>query len=265
MIFWNCQINPLCLNYNSPTMRKQTNPVPYNSYPGGKSGDGTFQAIINHIPPHRCFMSLFAGNCGIFKNIRKPEWAILNDIDTNVMNDWYTTGLSLAGDVRFYNMDAITFLDTVLRTAEYTRLLKDTFIYLDPPYKMDTRKFSRDLYEFEMSDTDHENLLIKAVNIPCMVMISHYPCDLYNDMLSGWNTFDYMSNTRGAPAMERIYMNYHLDGHLHDYSYIGGNFREREKYKRIKTNLFAKLDRMQPLLRNALLQEYELQYRNKYQ
>ena len=59
-------------------------------------------------------------------------------------------------------------------------------------------------------------------------MISHYPCDLYDSILKNWNRFDFKSTTRRGLATDSIYYNYDLDGHLHDYSYIGANFRERE-------------------------------------
>lgn len=236
------------------------NPTPYKGYNGGKSGAGTYQFIINHIPPLRVYMALFAGNDGVFKHMRRAEWTVLNDISPGVMDEWRQLGLELIGDVRLYRENATFFLKNTLNTAEYKRLWKHTFIFLDPPYLKSTRKSKTDLYEYEMNETEHEWLLQGVLDVPegVKVMITHYPCELYDRMLSGWKTIDFKNTTRGGQVTERLYMNYELDGSLHDYQYIGINFRQREKYKRIKTNLFAKLDRMEPLLRNAFLQEYEL-------
>lgn len=247
-------------------MTNPKNTVPFQNYFGGKSGAGTFQSIINHIPPHRVFMALFAGNCGIFKNMRRAEWSVINDIDSDVFKAWYETGIWVPGDVRLENKDARDFLRYDIRSAEYSRLLKDTFVYLDPPYLMSTRRGQLDVYSHEFAtEKQHIELLDIVTTLPqgVKVMISHYPNKLYDDSLTDWHKFDFKSKTRKGLADERIYMNYELDGHLHDYSYIGQNFRVREKYKRIKTNFFLKLDRMEPLLRNAMLQEYDLEHRNK--
>jgi DNA adenine methylase len=238
--------------------------VPYQNYFGGKSGAGTYQKIINHIPPHRVFLTLFAGNCGIFKYIRPAEWSVINDIDPDVMEAWAATGLILQGDIKLSNKDARAFLREDINDLEYYRQKQHLFIYLDPPYLMETRRSQLEIYKHEMTVEQHIDLLsIISARPDLKIMISHYPCDLYDTMLAGWNTFDFESKTRKGMATERIYYNYELDGRLHDYSYIGQNFRVREKYKRIKTNFFLKLDRMEPLLRNALLQEYELKHRKK--
>lgn len=252
------------MNNKTPVMHKTLqNAVPFQSYFGGKSGAGVYQSIINHIPPHRVFMSLFAGNCGVFKNMRRAEWSIINDIDPDVGRAWHATGLDVAGDLRLYIMDALVFLRTQLTSPEYSRLLKHTFIYLDPPYLKETRKSQSDTYRYEFGKFWQHNELIETVkSLPSYikVMISHYPCDLYDNELSDWNTFDFKAQTRRGQAVERIYMNYELNGTLHDYSYIGRNFRQREAYNRQLVNFTKKLDRMEPLLRNAMLQAYELQH-----
>jgi DNA adenine methylase len=245
--------------------RTVPNSTPFQNYFGGKSGAGVYQSIINHIPPHRVFMTLFAGNCGVFKYMRRAEWSIINDLDYQVFEKWHATGLWVNGDVRILNKDALTFLTGDLKDAEYQRQWKHTFIYLDPPYLKSSRRGQLDVYDKQLSELQHIELLDIVLALPkeIKVMISHYPCPLYDEKLKGWQIFDFEAKTRQGMATERIYMNYQLDGHLHDYSYIGSNFRVREKYKRIITNFFLKLDRMEPLLRNAMLQEYELQHRNK--
>jgi hypothetical protein len=91
-------------------------------------------------------------------------------------------------------------------------------------------------------------------------MISHYPCELYDNELAGWIWHDYKSMTRHGLADERIYMNYPTPTVLHDYSYIGTNFTKRQTLKRSKTNILNKLDRLDPLLRNAVLAEINEHY-----
>ena len=48
-------------------------------------------------------------------------------------------------------------------------------------------------------------------------------------------------------------MNYPEPLELHDYRYLGSNFRQRERLKRIRVRWLARLDRMDALERYALL------------
>lgn len=47
------------------------------TYPGGKSGTGTYQTIINLQPPHRVFISALLGHCGIMRNKRPAERQVI--------------------------------------------------------------------------------------------------------------------------------------------------------------------------------------------
>ncbi|WP_432328885.1 hypothetical protein ACRQ5D_10775 [Mucilaginibacter sp. P25] len=131
-----------------------------------------------------------------------------------------------------------------------------TFIYIDLPYLFSTRKGQRPVYRFEADEFKHI-AVIKATRAlkHARVMFSHYPNDLYDEMLAGWQTFNFMSTTRKGQVLERIYYNYELTDQLHDYSYIGEDFREREALSRVKKNFIRKLKRLDPQLRNAILQD----------
>jgi DNA adenine methylase len=54
-------------------------------------------------------------------------------------------------------------------------------------------------------------------------------------------------------VQEWLWMNYPPPIELHDYRYLGNNFRERERLKRIKSRWVSRLDRMGDLERYALL------------
>ena len=81
----------------------------------------------------------------------------------------------------FHNEDA---MDVIERHNK-----KQSFIYLDPPYTMD----SRDGYGYahELAGDDemsyHQRLLSLAVDSPAFIAISGYHSELYDDMLSGWH------------------------------------------------------------------------------
>ena len=60
-----------------------------------------------------------------------------------------------------------------------------TLFYVDPPYVHDTR-FNPDGYEVEMNELEHEELLKLLLGVSGRVLLSGYKCDLYMDMLTGW-------------------------------------------------------------------------------
>ncbi len=68
--------------------------------------------------------------------------------------------------------------------------------------------------------------------LPCKVMISGYASDLYDNMLDGWLKITFRANTHQGIAIETLWMNYPEPALLHDYSYLGADFREREHIKR---------------------------------
>lgn len=84
---------------------------------------------------------------------------------------------------------------------------KDTFIYIDPPYLQDTRK--KYLYNHEMTDEQHAELLQIVKESDCKIMISAYENELYNNTLVDWRK-EYKSTTAecSRKRTEVIYMNY---------------------------------------------------------
>ncbi|TSA44024.1 DNA adenine methylase [bacterium] len=92
--------------------------------------------------------------------------------------------------VRIENKDSIElFSDFSNRPA--------TLVYFDPPYLADrTQGYDHD----QCSEEYHERLLITASNAKCMVFLSGYENDLYNDYLTpanGWHKRLFKATTRG--------------------------------------------------------------------
>lgn len=221
----------------------------YKSYNGGKSGSGTYQTLINRIPPHITFISTFLGNCGVARHIKPAASTYLNDIDDLVIAEWLKA--ALPGTFQLWNKSAVEALEWV-KCMDNDK----TFVFHDPPYLKDTRKSQADLYRYEMTHLEHEVFLAAALKLNnAMQMICHYPNPLYDELLKGWNTFDYYSRTRNGMAHERIYYNYELGDQLHDYGYLGENFRQRERITRIKNNFLLKLDRLDAKERNKILSD----------
>ncbi|MFJ8064881.1 DNA adenine methylase [Psychrobacillus sp. NPDC096426] len=79
-------------------------------------------------------------------------------------------------NVQIENIDATKLID------RYNR--PDVLMYIDPPYVMATRKGA--IYENEMSDEDHMNLIDYLLKHTGSVLLSGYDNEIYNDMLKGW-------------------------------------------------------------------------------
>jgi len=224
---------------------------PFQTYNGGKNGSGVYQAIINQIPPHLVFISGFAGNCGVLANKRPASMAnIAIDLDTSVSEAWK----EIPGIISL-NQDTTRFIPDLIRSYP-ADIIPNIYLFLDPPYLKSVRSGSGNYYKKEMLDQDqHEVLLDMVQQLPVMVGLVHYPCDLYDNTLSDWRKVDFTGRTRSGTRTERLYMNYPPPEQLHDYRYIGNDFRERELYRKSRNNIVAKFKRMEPLERNYIIQE----------
>ncbi len=61
---------------------------------------------------------------------------------------------------------------------------QDVLLYVDPPYPLSTRNDR--LYSHEMSDADHVQLLKALDSHKGSVILSGYPCSLYDERLAHW-------------------------------------------------------------------------------
>lgn len=122
----------------------------YSNYFGGKSGNGTYQTIINHIPPHDVFYSLYLGNCGITRNIKPAMLNVLNDLDSRVIDRWRES--VLPSNYALYNEPAINILKAMQDGFYLQKSFERGFIYLDPPYRKSSRKSQADIYKYELTD-----------------------------------------------------------------------------------------------------------------
>jgi len=87
---------------------------------------------------------------------------------------------------------------------------KDVFIYLDPPYLHSTRK--KYLYQYEMDDNEHEELMQTVTKHPGRILISGYENEMYNDYLSGWKKSNKKTTAeRGLERKEVLWMNYDIE------------------------------------------------------
>lgn len=225
------------------------------NYPGNKSSSSAYPTIMNHIPRHKWYVELFAGSAEVAKKIVDSESQVtpfvtlneLNPIVCELLRNEFHDGISVVND------DAICYLNTY--NSIFFAHCDKTFIYLDPPYLLSSRRSGGDIYgSFEMSDDDHVKLLTAALQCKSMVMISGYKSALYDHYLKDWQRVEFDVMTRRGPATEIIWMNYNIDDHLlHTYDYIGHGRTDRQRINRKQLRMINKIESLPIREREKLL------------
>lgn len=216
------------------------------AYDGGKGGPGVWQWIINQLPPHKLYIEAFLGDGAVLRHKRPAERSIGIEINPAVVAErWQHHGLPGCSVICG---DALHWLD-----REWPA---DTLVYLDPPYLMSTRSSQRQLYQYELAErAEHLELLRLTKRLRCMVAISGYHSQLYVEQLAHWRTSSFWTvNRAGKRVQEWLWMNYPAPLELHDYRFLGKDFRERERIKRKKQRWTEKLRTMPDLERYALME-----------
>lgn len=102
-------------------------------------------------------------------------------------------------DAQIENIDAV---ELIRRYSD-----ENTLIYCDPPYLPELRK--KNMYKDEYSKEQHIQLLEALKNSKAKVVISGYDNELYNDMLSNWQTDEINTIAQmGLHRTEKIWMNF---------------------------------------------------------
>lgn len=121
------------------------------------------------------------------------------------LRNWYRLPDSIAETaerLRCVQIDNRPALE-VIRRFDYP----DVFMYIDPPYLLGTRTAKQ--YRHEMTESDHEELLLTLVKMKAKIMVSGYESDLYNWFLQGWHKGHFRSNAEyGGNRQETVWMNY---------------------------------------------------------
>jgi DNA adenine methylase len=241
-------------------------------YPGAKAQDVVWQQIINLFPPHRHYVELFAGSAQILRH-KKPATGInmAIDVDKSVADNY--SGM-IPKQAEYVTMNAFQVLRDMCSVKQKTQLAiqeistpyfpdeppswifdRETLVYLDPPYPFEARRDKqRKLYGYELNDGDHRVLCNLIKSVRCMVAISTYPNDLYNDYLANWHYTDIQTANHGGPAIERVYTNYKPGPLLHQYDFVGKNNMHRQILKRKVARYVGKFKAFSPIERNAIIE-----------
>lgn len=212
------------------------------TYPGGKGR--AYQRIISLMPPHATYIETHLGGGSVLRRKRAARRSIAIDLDEGVIARWRASGVR---DVDFVHGCAIGFL----RGYEFSG---DEFVYSDPPYWPDARRRTR-CYRHDCTRDDHHALLATLKALPCRVMLSGYANPVYDEELAGWTRHSVLNQTRTGPVEEWVWTNYTPDHRLHDYSYVGIDFRDRERIRRSRQTQVRRLRRAPPIERAAMLSD----------
>ena len=212
------------------------------NYPGGKGS--TYQKFINIMPPHEVYIETHLGGGAVMRNKLPAERNIGIEIDPNVIALWSSN--ATPKNLELICGDAIEYL------KGYQFIGKE-LVYCDPPYLRNTRKKIYPLYKYEYTVDQHEELLNVIKSLPCMVMISGYKSHLYFESLKVWYTHSFRAKTHHGTATEWVWMNYSPPIKLHDYHYLGDNFRAREIIKKKTERWISRFKKMPVLEREAIL------------
>ena len=217
------------------------------SYPGSKGQDGVWQRIIGQMRPHDVYIEGFAGSAKIFRIKKRATVSYLFDKDPGAAS---ALGLEFIGRENVF-VENCNFIEW-LQTTCLKQIFEGSVIYCDPPYPLSTRK-GREYYRHEMTDEDHVALLSALAAVKADVLISGYPCPLYDEALKDWRCIRYRTRTRGATVTECLWCNFPEPEVLHDWRFAGGNYRQRLYLSRLKKRWLAKLARMEPRQRGFVL------------
>ena len=212
------------------------------SYPGSKAQAGVFQRIIGQMPPHTVYVEPFFGSGQVFWRKRRAASTIVIDRVPGIL-----AKAGAEAGVQAVAGDALELLPELAPA-----LTAEAVVYCDPPYLLNTRQ-GRFYYDHEMTDQDHARFLALLQALPCRVLVSHYPCELYGAALQSWRCIRYLTMTRGGKRMECLWANFPEPTELHDWRYAGHNFRQRTALKRLAVRWLKRLDAMPPRKRGYVL------------
>lgn len=217
---------------------------------GSKGGAGVYQRVISWLPPHHVYCEPFAGGAAVFRHKRLARRSILIDLSPGTLD-------GIGDATRWPGVETI-----VADGTEYLRRFRPPAgrvvqWYCDPPYLRGTRRDpDRDYYAHEWTIADHEyflDVVVDASSSSMPILISGYWSELYADRLAGWATDHFTTSTRAGPAEEWLWANYARPTELHDYRYVGADYRERERIRKHQRRRCRILRGMPELERRALL------------
>lgn len=211
-------------------------------YLGSKATSGLCQALISMMPPHATYIETHLGGGAIMKRKAPSLRNIGIDLDPQPLSEFECTY-----PVELINGCAHEFLKSFPFTGT------EELVYCDPPYLLQTRSSpERYRYRFEYTDEDHLALLEILCGLPCKVILSGYPSELYDTTLKDWNSSEIQVMNQAGVRTEKIWFNFEIDRY-HWSSYAGKNYTHRQTIRRKAANWAKNYRKMPRHARMAVL------------
>jgi DNA adenine methylase len=210
-------------------------------YPGGKFR--CYQKLINLIPTHRVYIETHLGGGAVLRHKTPAKVNIGVDLHSEVIRAFKGFG----DGYQFHAVSAEEFLSNY-------RFEGDEFVYADPPYWPASRRSRRPLYRHTYTECEHERLLEILKGLPCAVMISGYDNPTYSGALRGWRKHAFAGTSHTGRREEFVWMNYE-PSLVHETTFLGETFRERQTIKRKRLRWAARFSREPLQVRQAVLSD----------
>jgi DNA adenine methylase len=232
----------MCPNNLAASLFPEIVPIP--TYPGRKGASGQWQKIVSSIPKCKTFVECMCGSAYIASIVAKTGCkVVINDIDRSVIDKHnYAAGKNIIKMNQDYAI-----------CVAANKNQPDPVFFFDPPYMKETRSYQGDIYNYEWDTAAHQRFLYFVQRLKFPVMISHYPCDIYDFTLKKWRRIIYKAMTRAGVRDECLYMNFEQPILLQCYKHVGKNFTDRQRIKRKVDSLIGKLRRENDQERAAIL------------
>ena len=206
---------------------------------GSKATAGLCQPLIAAMPPHATYIETHLGGGAIMQ--RKPPALRNIGIDRSARS---IRAFRCEYEVELVHGCCHRFLSDFPFAG-------DELVYSDPPYLHRARKSQR-RYRYDYTQADHEQLLALLQGLPCAVMLSGYPCELYERALPDWHSLSLQVMNQAGVVTEKVWCNF-APGRVHWHRYAGRNFRHRQCIQRKAANWARRYAAMEPGERLAVL------------
>jgi DNA adenine methylase len=129
--------------------------------------------------------------------------------DVNSWTGFLTDLPRLADRLKLVRFECREALDVIQEYDDIT-----TFTYLDPPYLPSTRSARRGVFDHDMTEADHQRLLVAITRCRGKIAVSGYSSALYSKALAGWRKIQFdLPNHSGqgqvkARRTEILWLNY---------------------------------------------------------
>lgn len=206
---------------------------------GSKAASGLWQAIVGLMPPHGTYIETHLGGGAIMR--RKPPAPRSIGIDLNARSIRSFSGVA---GVELVHGCCHRFLEGFAFRG-------DELVYSDPPYLHGVRRSGR-RYRYEYGEADHVALLELLRGLPCQVMVSGYPSELYDRMLHDWGSVSVQVMNQAGVVTEKVWFNFE-PGVPHWHSCAGRDFTDRQRIRRKAERWARRYREMSPGERLAVM------------